>query len=72
MKKHQTVKTDERNIHVPNIVFDTYYEDYIEFKHYINDVINSFKTSNMKHSESKLFKFKISKVKFKEFHFCSR
>ena len=50
---HKVVQTDERNRYVCNNVFDTLYKDYIEFKYYINDILNSFNTNNRKDSVSK-------------------
>ena len=37
---------DNFNNYVKNEVFDTFYEDYLEFKHYMNDIIKSITPGN--------------------------
>ena len=37
---------DDFNNYVRNEVFDTFYEDYLEFKHYMNDIIKSIPPGN--------------------------
>ena len=42
-----TQTTDSMNYsYVSNDVFDAFYVDYIEFKKYMDDIINSFNTKN--------------------------
>ena len=49
---HKVVQTDEINRYVPKSVFDTFYENYIEFKHYIN-VLNNINYKILKDINNK-------------------
>ena len=40
------IRKDNFNNYVRNEVFDTFYEDYLEFKHYMNDIIKSITPGN--------------------------